>query len=971
MGILILLGVIGLIVWAVARDNTRSRTTELNNQLSRRNQDWVDFIASYRQVVRSPKESALIQRMLNDVVAQGLGQSPAQKIPILPPTKDQQTASIATAASALPSQEALPPAVSGQPPRKSINTQLDNASLLLYFGAFLFVASAGLFVAFGGAVGIVRLLVVLLVSIALYTTGVWLYRTRPKLRQAGQAFAGIGVVLAPLVGSALYVYVLHHRYGALVWLLTSLFCLAMYTHALLVFRTVLMGYVLIFTLLSLFESGIGLAHVPLYYYGWGLAAVGLLLRSLRYFQRQPSELGQAANGGATLFLPLAIIVALAMTPSQGTVQLGISLLISAIYYGLEVLRTRGNEREIDAVVSQLAATIGVIAVTYGATKNTTAADYSFLVINTLQLVAMTLFGTRGRLWQNFGSVLLVLVCGVAAVSVPHHALLLVAVLASLCTAAAIWLHQRRMDAYAVAALSLVAIPYIAGQLVRGPLSPAWQTTAGLGSVILLLASYISQPATWRKLPGWLPATAGTYLVGVAAVLVCSFFASPIVTLVSVLVLGVTLLVLLQRDHNGDWADVAGVTLVVPLLHAWQSDAPGVFLASTTIALVALILLALRFRREALRWLSTITWLLLPTALGYDHIGGHWSTAVYAWVYVIAMIGLVVSRAVARGVIYLSSSVPMSSYARNASLSYVFGYTAAALLALCISLTAHGSRLHTTLILGVLGLMTIVLARTVEKRSDIFAFLPVIAQAAILSAVRPAESLAASYVFVLLSSAAAMASYLLLEESQHRSSHLGDIHATLQVSVATAFVAPASALFAAKPNWLMALSLLFASLVLQYHIRHGKQQDRELAGGIIVLAIWWLLVFLHIHELQAYTQTAVLLLSFYAYLRAVRGERKESDTYLWWAVGVATIPLIFEVLSTARADYGWWLLLEQVTIMLVGMAVQRRFVVRWGLYVAVAAVLFQLRSYGYAALGLLAVFLISLAIYQLEKYNEKK
>jgi hypothetical protein len=54
-----------------------------------------------------------------------------------------------------------------------------------------------------------------------------------------------------------------------------------------------------------------------------------------------------------------------------------------------------------------------------------------------------------------------------------------------------------------------------------------------------------------------------------------------------------------------------------------------------------------------------------------------------------------------------------------------------------------------------------------------------------------------------------------------------------------------------------------------------------------------------------------------------------------------------------------------------MSIERRFVVRWGLYVAVGAVLYQLRGLGYAALAFLALFLIGLAVYKLQKYNDQK
>lgn len=53
-------------------------------------------------------------------------------------------------------------------------------------------------------------------------------------------------------------------------------------------------------------------------------------------------------------------------------------------------------------------------------------------------------------------------------------------------------------------------------------------------------------------------------------------------------------------------------------------------------------------------------------------------------------------------------------------------------------------------------------------------------------------------------------------------------------------------------------------------------------------------------------------------------------------------------------------------MLLGMTIRDSFVTRWGLYAAVAAVLFQLRGLGWAALAFLAIFIIGLALYRLQK-----
>jgi hypothetical protein len=97
----------------------------------------------------------------------------------------------------------------------------------------------------------------------------------------------------------------------------------------------------------------------------------------------------------------------------------------------------------------------------------------------------------------------------------------------------------------------------------------------------------------------------------------------------------------------------------------------------------------------------------------------------------------------------------------------------------------------------------------------------------------------------------------------------------------------------------------------------------------------------------------------------------SNQYLQAMLVTATIPLGLQVIAgNAGGLYGWWFLGEQIAIMLVGMVLRNRFVTRWGLYVAVGSVLFQLRALAWLSLTLLALFLIALAVYQLQKSDDK-
>ncbi len=983
IGLLIFLGVVGLIIWAANSGGSKQKQSEL----SRRNQEWVDFVAGYGRVAQNAKEKALVARMLDDISRQGLGEP---TLPFSPPAKPWvmsehptevgtgKAAAMATTAAATTATVTKAVPQPDEPYEKgpdlvddhAKDIQLDNASLLLYFGAFLFVAAAGLFVAFGGADGVVRTFVAVFVTAVMYGSGMWLYRTKPKLKQAGQAFAGIGIVLAPLVGVAVYNYLFDQQYGMAVWMVTSLLCLGLYTHALFVFRSALVSYLLIFTFVSLFESGIGVADVPIYYYGWGLAAAGLCLQLLHRFKRTFPELQDASSQGAAVLLPVSVAVSLVMVPQRGATQLGVSLLLAALFYGLETLRTRDNECELDAVVSQVAAMLGVAALTYGATESRFALGVSLVASNLVLMLVASFSKLEGKLWSNYASVLLAMAAITVFVDIGYPKLLLVSTAYTVLVGLFLWFRQRREDAYGLAALALMASIYIAGQVTYGPLGIPEQSVLGFAGVLVLLAGYATQRQWAASQAAWRQVALATYLVGAASVIVCSLFGLPLLSLAASVAVAVTLLALAKLDGERVWVDVAGFTLFVPLLRT--ADEPQALLLSTGVALLSLIALALRFRREALRWASTFVWLLVPVALGQADVGGAWHAEAYAWAYVVAMVVLIISRVIARGTLYFSKKAPLVSYLQNASLSYVAGYTTAAVLAVTISTAAADSRLHTTLILGVLSLTTIVIAEYVEKRDEIIALLPVLAQALLLSAIRPERSLNALYLFLALSSALAPLLYIAFSDLRRQASDgRPGLQSSQLVAVLTAFVTPVSVVFGAQANVLMAIGLFAAGLLVLFHIRAQEQGNKELAGGVMVLSLWWMLYFAHVHEVQAYVHVVVATLGLYAYLRNKRGETQQSDMYLWWMLGVATIPLALQALDSSKGLYGWWFLFEQVAIMLLGMSIGKRFVTRWGLYAGIAAVIYQLRGQGYAALAVLAVFLIGLAIYKLQKYNDPK
>jgi hypothetical protein len=145
--------------------------------------------------------------------------------------------------------------------------------------------------------------------------------------------------------------------------------------------------------------------------------------------------------------------------------------------------------------------------------------------------------------------------------------------------------------------------------------------------------------------------------------------------------------------------------------------------------------------------------------------------------------------------------------------------------------------------------------------------------------------------------------------------------------------------------------------------------REVALGTGIVALEWLLFQTGVRTLQVYTHIWALFLAFLAVWRAGLRQSDKEHSYTLLALTVLTLPLALQALGNEGEFYGWLLIVEHIILMLIGIALARPLVMRWGLWVAVAAVLYQLRSLTYLALGFLAAVLIVIAIRVLQKNND--
>lgn len=1016
MSFLFTLGLIALIVYFYSKSSNGNI-----GQLHQRDKDWAKFIASHRPSVNNSSASKLIDKMLDNIVANsllstqemseikqqsGISNDPDSLVAEDEEmTKNKQINSNNQAVSPNPEvgynkKETIGSEVNRQPrlvdvkQQKAVNVkqtskavQIDNISLLLYFGAFLFVASVGLFVAFGGASGWIRTLAVLFVSLSLYGVGQWLYKEKPALALAGLAFAGISIAITPLVGVAAYGYIKSIS-PQFIWFATSLLCLGMYTHALLTLKKPLINYIFIFTILSTFESGVAIMQVPAYYFGWAIIALGLILQGVSVWKGIWPDFRDASKAGSHLYVPLAGLVSLAVVQSQGFGQLGVTLLLGTLFYGLESWRSRDDSeyRSLTSVVSHLSFLLGVSSILYGLTHSIAHIGWLLVGLSVVQLLVLVAVPNSHQVIINFASVMLGSTVVGMLLLLPNKPIVVGVLVLIIAQSLFVWLKQKREDAYLLAMLGWLILPNMFGLYLLSPRLPI-NSLIGLNvaSLILQIVLFILVVLPRKDL---VLTSTGRKLIVLQSIIVSIviLFASPYFAILAYLFVSLVLLSLsfIDESSNNLWEVVSGIVISLAVIKSWAD--PTLALA-VIIALAYNVLLALRFRSEFNRWLSTGLWLLWPIAAGGLTSSNIWPGEAYAWAYVLVMIGLVISRAIARGAVFSSSNVMLASYARTASYSYSLGYIIAGFLAFIISLGANNSQLHTSLILVVITAVICFLARIVEKNFNLLAFIPILLQILLISVIRPptdyiaidntagSNILASTNVVliftILLSSLLAVLCYFAVDYLLDTNIKHNSLALIKQSSILASAFSFGWVLFADSPNIAMPIGLAVTGMLLFDYWRGSSQLRKEISISVLVFAFMWLINILGVKELQAHTHIVALTLAGFAWWRNNNGDKANCDLYIYGALSVSTIPLIIQTISTSTSNiYAWWLLIDQVMFMIIGSKIRKRFVVLWGLYVGVGSVLYQLRNLGYAALAVLAIFVIGMAIYQMQKSSKQ-
>lgn len=1015
-----LLIVIGLVVWLVFRNKDTS-TSSLNDtdiKLEQRNFEWAQFIAGYKNKVKSKVEKALVDRMLSDIAKQGLPipgdtttNSSAYKSNYVYATAAQQATQASTAAAVSTTYDGdeahyIPGPMLVQQP----STPVDSAILLLYFGAFLFLGAVGLFLAFGNLPGVAKSSLVGMLVVLFYGSGQWLFQNSKRLKQGGLAFIGIGLVLLPFFGLSLHSDTFNRENGALIWGITSLLAVALYYHALVTTRQAFITYSMLAAVLSLFESGVSIVSLPTYYFALGMAAVSILFLVFSRLKKDMKDLEEPLVISANALIPISLFMSLLYMPTYGFFQVSLSLLLASAFYAVYAWISSGDKRSHMAVLADCFLLLGIGLLVYSQSTSIEVLTPTFCLLAASQLMVLAFIrrsrGLSAKLfrWLMLITASLPLVACLASVN--NAALLAATLFASaafmvsihtltrdpgyITTAAcllfiwvaemgfywqksswsaedfiiawlglAVLLFGQRLRHLAVSPLGIIyRVSYVTALalVVLSGMFTTWQVALAvmlsISLICYLLSKYEPQSQSFMVcmlVLHYFSIIAGSFGINstIRADIISLMFAG----------LGVLHYVLGTFVHKSKQEDlyfgsaligtlIGAFCVVLDPVHSWPM-------------LISLSLFAAVSLLEHRRMSSSN---MLVVSLVAQYVAVAWGASLLSYdLQPLTTPFMFMLLALAQ---YLVGRLSKEEYRQIWSYTSMIGLMIGA-----ASVVSYG-RTTAPMITNIVLLISISFAEARRLKSQVLIALSITMQyilvlwLCLLQDYLPASILLPSSFGLLAVLHYAFGVLMTLPENEQT------------VWLKSGMVGTGLGAFLVFPYAETTLPMIFclAGLGILAYLEAAKarsQTGKELAGSIVMASFQWWLYLLGVREVQVYTHLWALLLAGYAVWRNGLADREGEKTYTIVALCTLSIPLLLAALNASGETYGWLLIIEHVLLMIIGIVVNRRYVMWWGLGIATLAVLYQLRDLPFAGLGFLALVVIGVALYILNRQNSTK
>lgn len=412
-----------------------------------------------------------------------------------------------------------PPTTASEPLAERGIKALQNINILLYLGAFFVVVAAGIFVGStyqsitpGGQVFILALL-----AGSFYLGGLGLYRFTDKIKPAGVTFTAIGLLLGPLVGVAAQSLLFVGKNPGSLWLITTAILLTMQVVAFLLIKKTYIVWFAALTTISLFQSITATSNAALYWYGWVMLATGMAYAVLAHFT-DDTQLREPLAVTAQIFVPLSVVFAVFGISQFGLWQVGIQLILTAIFYLVcSILQNFDADDEVQVYLT-LAAVLFPAGVTLTLIERNLPhlGTVALLAIIASLYVVVEKFAIHDRHKPIFAILSTLLITLVPAFVINDGALLAWVLIGAAVFHAAHYYITRSGIAYTLFVTTVSVIPYAISERVLGtPLSTDYLAGVyvGLAAIGALATTYLLEKRRHPQLAALTRGFIGLWLLG--------------------------------------------------------------------------------------------------------------------------------------------------------------------------------------------------------------------------------------------------------------------------------------------------------------------------------------------------------------------------------------------------------------------------------------------------------------------------
>ncbi len=909
----------------------------------------------------------------NEYIAAGLQQA-AQRVRYPLEYREQDKVHPSSVSSPAPTHEPEVVLIQDQPTAvlrgaKKSAQEIDSASILLYFGAFLMIAGVGLFVGLSDFSGSVKTVTVLVLALTLYGAGLFMHQGVKRLKPAAVTLTAIGLICLPLTGVAAHFYAASALSGAWIWFVTSVMSLTLYGIALLQMRQSLIGYMSVFMCLSLWLSIDSVIHAPLYFFGWAMIVLGMIYLAATKFLRLWPEVEAPLSVSASIMVPAALLLTILFGyPAISVVHQSITVLLAAVFYALATWHEQGARARLTYfILAHILVLIGSYMWAIDASGSELLAAWVVSVLAAMQIALAARWRASHKTWYD--SVLIVTALALAmstllAAPFIHDSQLSFALLVSfvmtVSVVAALW--SRSVWQAVLGLAAMVSLPAVIGYVVCVPFLPP----AVMSGWYVLLATLLLFAGHWLRRFGFIDLIRAAYVTSLSFAWLIGVYEHGWVSVAASLAVG-ALSVLIAYYEGAPYAVYAGTALgVMGLVQAliWLTETWQPAFAVTVPVLGLLYYLTSKLLQK-MRSPGTYyePWFISGAVVLYGGV----------------LLGLVVHGLnwFSIGFLALAGLLTMyEAYVRTQASTAYFG-AAVVLTAFELAMYKIGIR-EAQLYWYLWSLYVIVIAYL--EREALGVILVAVVTAGGLGVGLRAHGMTDVTSVSMVASVAAMGFYLVGK------AHLllGDRKRWQPFLDAWSLVGLAGLYIASSlPYWFNYLAsdgsayvgnaaiLMTAGALTCYEMYARRSRGGlYLGAAVLLVGLQWLLYTQHIYNVQIYTHLWAGYFAVLAWLASRDKRTDEKRLFTVLALLVQTTPLAWQALDGDQG-MGILLLFESVAVLLIGLAIRYRLVAWWGLSAAVGSVLYQLRAYQFFALVLLGAGIIALGVYTLIKQDKKR